>query len=53
MFFLICFMWPVALAMEGGRFFISSIIILHQVVKWPFLVACSKVLLTGMKRSVW
>ena len=31
----------------------SSTIRLIQVVKWPFLMAWSKVLLTGLNRSVW
>ena len=31
----------------------SSTVRLGQVVKWPFLVACSKVLFTGINRSAW
>ena len=45
MFFLICFMWPFNVDMEGGRCFISYTVRLVQVVKWPFLMAWSKVLL--------
>ena len=53
MFFLICFMWYFAVAMEGVSCFISSTVGLGQVVKWPFLVAWSKVFFTGIKRAVW
>ena len=38
MFFLICFMWIFAVAMERGRCFMSSTVRLSQVVKWPFLI---------------
>ena len=38
MFFLICFMCPFEVAMEGGRCFMSSTVRLGQVVNWPFLV---------------
>ena len=31
----------------------SSTIHLGQVIKWPFLMACSKVFLDGLKRSSW
>ena len=53
MFFLICFMWNFAVAMEGGRCFMSSTVRLGQVVKWPFLMAWSKVLFTGINRAAW
>ena len=53
MFFLIYFIWPFAVAMEGGRFLLSSTDRLVQVVKWTFLTDWSKIFLTGMKRSVW
>ena len=38
-FFLIYFMWPFAVDMEGGWCFMSSTVRLGQVVKWPFLMA--------------
>ena len=53
MFFLICFMWPFNVDMEGGRCFISSTVSLGQVVKWPLLMAWIKVFLTGLKRDAW
>ena len=31
----------------------SSIVRLVQVVKWPFLMAWSKALFTGIKRAMW
>ena len=46
-------MWPFAVAMEGGRCFMSSTIRLIQVVKWPFLMAWSKVLWTGLNSVAW
>ena len=49
MFFLIFFMCPFSVAMEGGSCFTRSDIMFGQVVKWTFLVAWSKVLLTRMK----
>ena len=39
MFFLTCFMCHFAVAMEGGRCFMSYTVMLVQVVKWPFLMA--------------
>ena len=45
MFFLICSMCPFVVPMEGGRCFISYTVRLVQVVKLPFLMAWSKVLL--------
>ena len=53
MFFLIYFIWTFAVAMEGGRFLLSSTDWSVQVVKWTFLTDWSKIFLTGMKRSVW
>ena len=53
MFFLICFMWTFTMDMEGGRCFISYTVRLGQVVKWPFLMAWSKVFLTGLNRAAW
>ena len=53
MFFLICFMWPFEVNMEGGMCFMSSTVRLVQVVKWPFLMAWSKVLFNGLKRDAW
>ena len=51
MFFLICFMWPFAVAMEGVRGFMSSTVRLGQVVKWAFLMDLSKFFFTGLKRA--
>ena len=51
MFFLIYFMWPFSVAVEGGMCFISSTVRLVQVVKWPFLMAWSKVFFTRLKRA--
>ena len=53
MFFLICFMWPFAVAMEGYRCVISSTVKLGQVVKCMFLMAWSKVFLTRLKMAAW
>ena len=53
MFFLICFMWPFSVAMEGVRCLISSPVRLVQVVKWPFLMAWSKIFFSGLNRSMW
>ena len=53
MLFLICFMWNFAVAIEVGRRFMSSTVRLDQVVKWPFLMALSKVLFNGLKRDAW
>ena len=53
MFFLICFMWHFAVAMEGGGCFISSTVKLLQVVKWVFLMDWSKVILTRLNRAAW
>ena len=44
MVFLICFIFPLAVAMEGGRCFIRFAVRLVHVEKWPFLMAWSKVL---------
>ena len=53
MFFLICFMWNFAVAMEGDMCFMSSTVRLGQVAKWPFLMAWSMILFTGLKRAEW
>ena len=53
MFFRICFVGPFTLVMEGGRFFIRSTVRLGHVDKWPFLVAWSKFLRTGLKIVAW
>ena len=53
MFFLIYFMWPFSVAVEGGMCFISSTMRLVQVVKWTFLISWSKVLLTELKMAAW
>ena len=53
MFFLICFMWPFVVVMEGGRCFMGFTVRLGQVVKWLFLMDWSKFLFTGIKRAVW
>ena len=53
MFFLIFFMSTFAVAMEGGRCFMRYTIRLVQLVKWPFLMARSKVLLIGLKSVAW
>ena len=50
--FLICFMWPFAVDMEGGRFFMSYTVRLVQVVNCPFLMDWSKVFFTGLKRAM-
>ena len=52
-FFLICFMWPFEVAMEGYMCFINSTVRLGRVVKWLFLMAWSKVLFTGLNRATW
>ena len=53
MFFLICSVWHFAVAIEGGGCFISSTVRLVQVVKWVFLMAWSKFILTRLNRAVW
>ena len=53
MFSLICFMCNFDVAMEGGRCLMSFTVMLGQVVKWPFLMARSKVFFTGLKRATW
>ena len=53
MFFLIYFMLNCEVTMEGGMCFMSSTVRLDQVVKWPFLMAWSKVLFNGLKRDAW
>ena len=46
-------MCPFSVAMEGVGFFIGSTVRLGHVEKWPFLVACSKVLRTGLNIVEW
>ena len=52
MFFLIFFMWHFAVDMQVGRCFMSYTVRLIQVVKWLFLMAWSKVLFTGLNRTI-
>ena len=52
-FFLVCFMQPFVVSIEVGRWFISSTVMLVQVVKCPLLVAWSKVFFTGINRFTW
>ena len=53
MFLLIFFMCTFAVAMEGGRCFISSNVMLDHVVKWNLLMALSKVLCIGLNNVAW
>ena len=50
-FFLICSMWPFAVAMEGFRCFMIYTVRLGQVVKWHFLMDWSNVFFTGLNRD--
>ena len=50
-FFLICFMWPFAVSIEGVRCFMSSTVRLGQVVKGPLFMDWSKVLFTEINRA--
>ena len=47
------FMRTFAVAVEGGKCLMSSIVRLVKVVKWPFLTSWSKVLFTRLKRDEW
>ena len=46
-------MWPFTVPMEGGRFFVSSMVSLVQVVKWTFLMDWIKVFFTMLNSSTW
>ena len=49
MFFLVWYMFPLAVAIDGGRcLLIRSIVKLVHVAKYPFLIAWMTVLLTGL-----
>ena len=51
--FLTFFIFPFALAMDGGRCFMSYTVMLDQVVKFKFLMDWSNVFFTGVKRDAW
>ena len=53
MFFWIFFLCHFAVDMYGGRCFISSTFMLVHVEKWTFLMACGRVLRTGLKIVTW
>ena len=53
MFLHVCFMYPFAMYMELGRWLIRSTVRLGHVLKWPLLMARSKVLRTGLKSVAW
>ena len=41
------------MAMEGRMCFMSYTVRLGQVLKWPFLMAWSKVFFSGLNRAMW
>ena len=53
MFFLVWFMWPLGISIDGGKYLlIRSIVKLGHVAKQPFLIAWMRFYLTGMNSVV-
>ena len=47
-------MWPLDVSIYGGRCLLtSSVVKLVHSAKWPFLIACIRVCLTGLNSVAW